>query len=47
MKSTHVSWSLLIGGSACLVAGVGVLFGLGAGLIAAGVLAIAAEFLVR
>lgn len=47
MKSNRLSVALLVGGAACLVAGFGVLFGLGAALLAAGVLAIAAEFLVK
>ena len=47
MNSNRLSVALLVGGAACLVAGVGVLFGLGGALLAAGVLAIAVEFLVK
>lgn len=41
-----VSVTLLTGGAVCLVAGVFVLLGLGAALVAVGVLLIAAEWLV-
>lgn len=47
MKSNMLSLALLGGGSVCLVAGFWLLLGLGAALLTAGVLAIAAEFLVK
>ncbi len=47
MKSNRLSWTLLAAGAVCLVAGVAVLWGLGPALLAAGVLAIATEFLVK
>lgn len=47
MKGNRVSLVLLVGGSACVIAGVGLLLGMGAALVTAGVLAIAAEWLIR